>query len=435
MRAESIRKQCLLICYYFPPAPMAYAQRVAKLCKYLPQETAWIPHVICGELPWDLLAGRDDTLLKEIPEEVSITRVGSFLSSPLARRLRAWRLYKPVGLLRKLIVAPDNFGDWVKPVVAESEARFREGKGIEAIFASGPPNSVYVAAMCLSKRWKCPLIIDMRDPWESSWGKRKWFESLCYRKTRKIEQEVYQQASVIITNTAGNLAQLINQFPDFADKILMVPNGFDPEDIIQDQGPKLRRKDEHEGTVHLLYLGGFRGKGFEDHFFNAVAAYLQEHPKDRYRLKVHCVGWTANQLESTAKKFSLSEVCHAYGVVPAGEVGRPLSEADIYVLLAPINSPGWIPAKLYYYLAGGKYIFAMIPDGSARDIIATIGNRAEICAPNDMGKARDALARIIQKVRKSEESQRSTEFPAYALPYDRRVIAREIGAILDRVDR
>lgn len=429
-------KQVLLVTYYFPPAPMAFAQRVAKLCKYLPTETDWMPHVICGELPVDLLPGQDETLLKEIPESVSITRVGSFLGSNLASRLRALHLYKPVAFWRKLLVLPDAHGDWIKSASALSQRNFSNGRGIDVILASGPPDSVYVLGSRLSEQWQVPLVIDMRDPWHHSWGKYRKLGKWLNRRTQSIEKQIYQQAAAIITNTSGNMTILKNRFPEYADKIVMIPNGFDPDDINWERGPRLISAEDSPSTVHLLYLGGIRGGGFEEPFLRTLAAYLEEHPEERMQLRIHFVGGTKAQIDNLVLPFGLLDICVPYGVVPVNFVGRPLVEADIYVLLLPVNAhQGWIPAKFYYYLAGGKHIFALIPDGSAKKIVVQAGDLAEVSVPDDLEAGKVALTRIIERVRRGKRPQIDNGFPPYASPFDRRHIAQQVAEILDKVAR
>lgn len=428
-----MEKNLLLLCYYFPPAPLAFAQRVAKLSKYLPGETGWIPQVICGELALDV-PGLDNTLLSELPEIVGIERVGSYLSSTLARRLKAWHLQKPITLWRKLTVKPDAFGDWIEAAIAAAEKKFPGGKGLKVILASGPPNSVYVVGARLSQRWNIPLVIDMRDPWSRDWGKQHWFKSWLNRPTGLMEGKIYQASSAIITNTPGNKLDLKRRYPQYCEKIEMIPNGFDPEDLNCQRGPQLRGNGESNQAIHLLYLGGIRGRGFEDQFFKVLAEFLREHPEERNLLKIHFVGGTSAQIDALTKHFGLNDICQAHGIVPADAVGRPLAEADIYVLLLPPgNYGGCVPAKLYYYLAGGKYVFAMVAEGSAKTILAGLKDLAVIADYRDEKSGKAALAEIIAKARRSNQTPREDSLPPYALPYDRRNIARQVAAVLDKV--
>lgn len=424
-------RQVLLLCYYFPPAPLAYAQRVAKFCKYLPRETDWVPQVICGELPPDLMANADETMLAEIPDIVGIERVGSFWASDLARRLRAWQLLKPVALWRKLRILPDIHGDWIPGAVAAAERKFPRGQGISAILASGPPNSVYVAGEQLSQNWQVPLVLDMRDPWYAFWGKRSWLHHWHSRQLKAMENKVYKQASVIITNTAGNMLAMKQHFPDYADKIRMIPNGFDPEDIDWTIGPQLHEPAESAATLHILYLGGVRGEGFEEPLFRMLASFFRAYPKERDHIKVHFVGGTQSQVDQAVRPLDLANICQGHGIVPANAVGRPLAEADIYVVMLPAAAHrGWVPAKLYYYLAGGKYIFAMVPDGATKALLGELGDQAEIVDPGNLEAAQEAFARLVKRARRVRRTTPEKAFPLPAQPYTRGAIARAVGDVL-----
>jgi len=337
-------------------------------------------------------------------------------------------------------MVPDPYGDWARRAVAIAEERFPGGKGLECILASGPPNSVYLVGLKLAERWRLPLIIDMRDPWERSSLGRPPLTHWHRQKIKAMEEAVYARASVIIANTEGNAADLRRIYPQWADKVIVVPNGFDPDDLNPEYGPQLRKPGEPPDTVHFLYLGGIRGvvrgRLFEGDFLQAVSDYLSRYPNERSRLRIHFVGGTAAEVSPIASSFGLEDICRAYGVVPSNAVGRPLAEADVYVLLLPPNpgtDRGWVPSKLYYYLAGGHPIYAVIHEGTAYDLLQGARVPVEFASPGNRHDALDALIRVIQYVRKKGIFAQG--IPAYAMHFDRREIARQLAIVLDRVCR
>jgi hypothetical protein len=426
-------KKVLMLTYYFPPAPLAYSQRVGKLCKYMARETDWLPQVISAELPWDMLPGQDKVLLADIPDSVFIGRTANFLASSLALNLRARGLYKPVALMRKILFRSDAYADWIAQAEAAAESKFPQGEGISAIFASGPPNSVYLAAVRLSKAWNKPLVIDMRDPWSPLWGRRHpWANRFWSRETIKVEERIYQASSMIIVNTNGAAADLKQRFPKFASKIAIVPNGFDSEDLNWHSGPALRQADEPADTVHILNLGGIRDGSLEAVLLGALTEYLRENPGERRKIKVHFIGGAPEQIERMAKPFGLTDICKGYGLVPTNHVGRPLAEADIYILLQPEKHVRSIPSKLFSYLAGGGYIFALIPDLLAQEVRKNFVNFPEILEVANQETAKRALTRIIAKARTLNRPSNNI-IPDYALRYDRRVIAQQVADILNKV--
>ena len=64
-------KNLLIIAYYFPPSGGPGVQRVLKHVKYI-RDFGWQPYVLTvsnGEFP-----ARDESLLKEIPDDVVVER-------------------------------------------------------------------------------------------------------------------------------------------------------------------------------------------------------------------------------------------------------------------------------------------------------------------------------------------------------------------------
>jgi glycosyltransferase involved in cell wall biosynthesis len=275
----------------------------------------------------------------------------------------------------------------------------------------------------------------LRDPWSQIWGSLRWLKRWFHWRSKGLEDQVYRHAAAIITNTPGNLAQLRRQYPAYAEKMVTIPNGFDPEDLMETRGPALRDGNTMDETLHFLYLGGLRGEGFETPVLKVLASLLQEHPEERRRLRVHFVGGTPEQVEALVKPFGLADICRGYGLVSVKAVARPLAEADVYVLLLPEESvlSGWIPSKLYYYLAGGKYIFALVPEGSAKNMLLGLGDIVEVANPGDLLECKIGLSRIINRAREAPHPGPRGTIPDYARPYDRRQIAREVAAVLDNV--
>ena len=327
-------------------------------------------------------------------------------------------------MLRKLLVRPDAYGDWISPAVRLANHKFQK-QSFDAILVSGPPNSAYVVAEKLSEAWGKPLIMDMRDPWTLD----PWYSRL----TKSLERSIYEKAAAIIVNTETAAAELKGRHPATAPKIKVICNGFDPEDLDWQLGPALRQVNDPAETVHILNLGGVRGGGVEVGFLKILAGYLQDKPAERTRIKVHFVGGSAQEIDKIAAPLGLSGICKGYGLVPTNNVGRPLAEADIYTLLQPKQFTASIPSKLFHYLAGGRYIFAQVPDILAHEIREKMGNYSDMIEFVNQADGKTALTNLINKVRQCRRPMPDDSFPPYAQAFDRRNIARQVASVLDEV--
>lgn len=441
MNKKQKKKKFLLITYYFPPAPLGHGQRVGKLCKYLPFVTNWLPTIICGELPIDMLPDIDKKLENDIPENIDIFRIKSFRSSRFVFYSRKIKLYKLISAFRKLYNIPDAFGDWASRVFEFAIKKYPGGNGFNCIFVSGPPNSVYLTGMRLAKKWRIPFIIDMRDPWSRSFLERKIKIPWNSKKVENLKKEIFLSAKVIIANTEGNALDLKRMYPSISKKIVVIPNGYDLDDISTKKGPTLRTKAESEDIIHFLFLGGIHGyiPGggiFEAPFFETISAYLNEYSEEWQKIKIHFVGAKTSELLPLLKKYGLQHISYIHGLLPINNISRPLMDADIYISVMPINEgedKGCIPSKNYYYLAGGKYIYAIVPDGSAKDLLKKLGSRVYIADPKNIDKAKQVLKKIISTARKSPLVFSTDNIPHHIKRYDRKEIAKKIGSVLDYV--
>lgn len=365
-------RKFVLICDSFPPAAMGHAQRVAKLCKYLPRVSDWLPTVFCGAYVPE--TGNDLELAAEIPNEIDVFRIPAYESNLIYKKVKGSVLGTLLLNGRKFYSFPDHRIDWARKLVKAAVKRFPTGDDFEAILASGPPRSSYVAGYWLARQWKKPLIIDMRDPWNQKYLSRK-YTPLHHLMNKLWEKRIYKFSSIIIANTEGNREMLLRENPELNQKIVVIPNGFDPDDLNPSRGPSLKKEDRND-QINLLYMGGLRGdvagKGvFEEPLLKLIKEVRETMPEFKDKIKLHFVGSDGNPILKIVKKFGLEDTCLFHGQVSCRDVGRPLAEADICVLIInpQAEGSGWIPAKTYYYLASEKPIIALIPECHAAEFI------------------------------------------------------------------
>lgn len=417
----------ILICDSFPPSALGHSQRVAKLCKYLPKVSNWIPTVLCGE--YQEITGYDKDLLDEIPKKIKVYRIKGFESNSFYNKVRGTFLGKIIYQSRKLYRFPDHRVDWARNVFKFAIRKFGRSNKFKLIFASGPPRSAYIAGFWLSKYWNKPLIIDMRDPWEPYYMSRR-YTPLHRIINSYIEKEIYYHSKFIIANTEGNKKMILEKFPQLENKIAVIPNGYDPDDMNPHIGPSLKSNLE---TVDLLYLGGLRGKIpsgdiFEGPFLRMLQGLLEIEYQLRKKLRVHFVGSDGKPVINYIKKLGLDDICIFYGPVSTKEVGRPLKEADacVVILNPEAENSGWVPAKIYYYLASGKPILAISPECELTKLIRKYSSIYEIIHPDDIKD----ISKAINFIKIISEKNCITYMPQRNLnEFSREHIAKKISEI------
>ncbi len=133
-------------------------------------------------------------------------------------------------------------------------------------------------------------------------------------------------------------------------------------------------------------------------------------------LQVIFAGQRFAQLDNMAADMGLSDNVNQYGYLPVNEVAELVRNADVLMLsLYGIrgNNYHWcVPSKVYMYLAAGKPILTLAPEGELRDIVVKAGVGLAAC-PDDIHAICErvkTLYSLWQEGRLSEAVQPDWEF-------------------------
>ena len=182
-------KRVLIITYYWPPSGGSGVQRWVKFAKYLPKE-GWQPVIYTPENPE--LTTIDKTLAAEIPPEAEIVKTRIFEPYGIYRKLmgkgsstdlktlisagsdgnevnpvnggkKSWK-QKLSLYIRGNFFIPDPRIMWVRPSVKFLKS-YLKNHPVDAIVSTGPPQSMHLIGLELSKATGLPWLADFRDPW------------------------------------------------------------------------------------------------------------------------------------------------------------------------------------------------------------------------------------------------------------------------------
>jgi len=260
----------LLISYLFPPHGGGGVLRAAKLCKYLP-EFGITPVVLCADDK--NFHTRDETLIKEIPDNVEVNRVKFYQAPRPTTAMRKLAVSKKGRLplitrLRKFFAFPDPNGGYRRAAIAKGDELLAEG-GYSAILSTYPPPSTHIVASELAAKWNLPLILDYRDAW--------YFNPIFPPPTfihrhlvYRLEKRLLKKASAVVTIGQGLASEFIEYYP-FLNEVGVVTNGYD-EDAFADVTPVRRDKFTvaYVGSLHSGRLPGTFISGLKRCFDNGA---------------------------------------------------------------------------------------------------------------------------------------------------------------------
>lgn len=414
----------LVIAAEFPPLGGGGVIRVTKLVKYL-HRLGWRIEVACSDEP--LATAVDPSLLKEVPEAVGIRRIRppfhrlsrgmtAQAKEKLPRRSLVFRvLFRAREAVRRMVAIPDRWLPWALMVASD-----RGLQPAQVIVGSGPPHSVHVASALLSRRWRVPYVVDMRDEWTLrplTRSRIPWRVII----ERRLERWCLSRAAAVVVVSEESRNRYAKRYPWVHDRIVVIPNGFDTEDFdgLGDDSPS------ENSTLALGYGGSFQVGTDIDPLFEAIGVAVKKEVRGR-RVRFEMMGpFLPEQIEA-ARRHIGSDALSVRSFLPHREALRVMAAWDALCVIATDGEVS-LAGKIYEYLALRKPIVVVAPEGPATRLVRGLG-AGSVGTPNNAASIRVAIAEALSM------SEGFAGVPASALSdYDRRLHAERWSQLLERV--
>lgn len=379
----------LVISYYFPPKGLSGVQRTLKFVKYMPQN-GWSPTVLTsGDIAY---YAYDDKLNKDLADPaISVVRVnGKEINSLLGKRKIVsippeW-FRKVLKFFSSLFYIPDNKWSWGKAAFKEA-LKLLEKEKFDLIFVTGPPFSSVPFAVKLKKKFNIPLVVDYRDLWFGNHFAvyptplhRVLIKSMEYAALKDVNK---------ITVTNRRIKEKLKEVYPFLkfDDILIVPHGFDVEDIEKASGyPKLTKK------MVIMYSGIFYEYITPKYFLLAFKKLVKERPEIASDIELHFAGFFRKENHRLVRKLNLQNWVVDYGYLSHDDALKKVMAADLlwFMVGKGKNADTISSSKLFEYFGTKKPVLASLPEGAlkmyAREYAASY-----ITDPDNTEEIKDAL--------------------------------------------
>ncbi len=330
----------LIFAYHFPPENAIGAARPFRFYKYL-RRLGYRCHVITAA---------DVSSCLEVDAE---TVYDPFVVR--ARKGLGWQLERAI---RKTILPGVTGSQWSVHAVRAAERILREESSSRVtLFSTFPPLGAHLAAYWLARRRGIPWIADYRDPLSANPLFEDWNE-LRKATCKKLERMFMSTADEVIANTDSARDRLVANYPNRADRIHLIWNGFDPEERLSPL-PKLepqRRVVSHVGEL-------YGGRDIKPILYS-LKRLLDARRLAADRMKVQLVG---PMEESSIPDPAFMRAGETAGWLSVTASRLPLPDAQMIVrrsdgfLLVQPQSVLQVPGKLFEYLQIGRPILAYVP--------------------------------------------------------------------------
>jgi len=394
-------KRALFLAYDFPPckAPGA-AVRSVKFARYL-TDFGWQATVV----------SRDEGLRAEGPEGSPIVRIPPPVTPRISYQLAAWL--------------------WALRVVTPAAELLRAGH-FDLIYATCPPFPHSLAALSLSRKTGLPLVVDLRDPWSldpygaKGWAKGILKRALCSWVYPIPERRVLEGAAAVIVNTPSMQREYARMLGWSAERIHLLPNGYDEADFSGDVAPVAGKRPV------FLYCGRFgEVAGRDPGLLLRAARALRDRGVD---IDFRIVGDDSVLLRKQVARLGLAATVTVRASVPHREAIREIRGADVLVVCQP-NTPHGISSvagKTFEYLRSGQPILAVVPPGDNADLVRAHAPTHEVVTSFELDDVIRAMESCARRVGGS--AVRSDRPPAeFARRHERRALTGRLAEVFEAV--
>jgi len=367
-----------VITYYWPPSGGAGVQRILKFVKYFPKFEIK-PYVVTVREDKASYPVIDNSLLKDVPQETELFRTDTFEPFDVYSRLLGKKSI-PTGFsnesnpnafqkfsrfVRGNFFIPDARKGWIKFAFDEA-CKIIEKENIKTVITTSPPHSAQLVGLKLKKKYDfINWIVDLRDPWTDIYYYNEFNHLDIAKKIDLKYERLVLENSDAVTTVSKSLKELFTKKSEKinADKIHIIPNGFDEEDF--------NVKEEISIDEFIITYTGTLAESYNPSvFFNALKKITSKFPEVKFNLRL--IGNPALSLIEDIKKLTLSHSLEHIPTVTHEESVYYLLQSTILFLVIPEikNDKGILTGKLFEYLAAKKPIICIGPvDGDAATII------------------------------------------------------------------
>jgi hypothetical protein len=423
---------------HFPPGQAAGALRWQKLAAFA-ADSGWGMDVLTLA-PADLPEPGDESLLADLPRGVRVYGIPR-PSFPLKRietalvalkkglPRRSARQVPPPGAASaapaQSAFAPSELGrcprtreEWGRAYSA-TKAYALDGAwsraaavGAEKLFdadrhrlvvSCGPPHMAHLAGRRISARCGLPLVVDMRDPWRLVEMLPPGLASPAWRLlSQRHEPRVVDQAGLVVMNTPLARDAMRRTYPQKADRIISVLNGWDEDPI-------------PEASRERGFLVAFTGSMYLDRdprpFLRAAGRVARELQLSPDEFAIEFVGHVETYGDVSTARLAAAEGLErhfrARSQVPRRQAMELQARATLLLNL-PQSLHMAIPSKVYDYMRFPAWLLSLSdPDSATAWLLREAG--ADVVAPSDVDAIARALKERVLQYRRGERPRPLTD--------------------------
>ena len=446
-----MKKNVLFIAYYFPPIGGSGVQRSIKHVKYLPMY-GYEPVVVTVKNGHNF--AYDFGMLKEIPEGVSVYRsnsgeklwlrniienvnkvISKFRNSnssennsvseetnTVSKESLKDRIFR---YLEYNYYVPDTKVRWYKHAVKDIKNRVLKEKDVDIIYSTSAPYTDHLIGLEIKKETNLPWIADFRDPWVDNRFIFDRYTEKRKAKERMMEREIVEKADIIIQVTEEIAQQYRERYPEYADKFVVITNGFDEEDA------KGIKEENEKFTIRYT---GILTEGFSiESLVKALESICNENNEFKENFKLEFTGFVSEDNREILVESQIKDKIIFNEYVPHNKAVELMKNANINLIILPDeeNSKGIYTGKIFDYMLSEKPILAIMPTDGVAAVTITDNKIGKAYNHGDVDGIKKFILTIYDMFINKEDI--STDAINKCEKFSRKNLAKQLAGYMDEI--
>lgn len=370
------RPRLLYLAFFFPPSRGSGVFRARATANHY-AEAGWDVTVITAPrefFSYYLDGGSDETLEATVDPRVRVERppMNTYHWETDVRRFSRLRKSMPVVADRfyrrmQRWFLPEHYIGWI-PGLLTRAFKLHARRRFDLVIATGNPFVSFAAAWFLGRTWRVPYVVDYRDAWTFN----QFTEQVRFgpgTRTASWESRIVRDAAEIVFVNNGMRQWYAEQYPFAADRMTVVPNGWEPEFV----GRPAFQPPEPDRPLRFGYLGTVTPYLPLDELFEGWRLARKDPLLADAELHIHGhLGFFAQTAEELRERLAAHEDAgvHYRGSFGKADVPRVYAETDALVFCVP-GAKYVTSGKVFEYMASGKPIVSVHrPDIAAAEVLA-----------------------------------------------------------------
>lgn len=397
----------LYLAFYFPPSRASGVYRARATANHLAAD-GWDVTVFAAPMRFlhEVVGSVDEKLAETVDPRIRVERPWQSQFtwntdirhySPLRRQLPSLALALYNGGRK---VFPEHYNSWGMAAVAKA-LKLHARKKFDVVVATGNPFAAFAAAWTIHKLTGLPYVVDYRD----SWTLDLFSEEPAFPPESRVwgwERRVLRDASAVVFVNDALRRWHAERYPDAANKIMVVPNGWD-SDVLEDHpptGPRGHRplRFNYVGTITAVQPVAELVEAFRLARSNSDLAdaelNLYGHLGFFKGGHTHLTNLLA--IDEDNRVGGVDTGMHYRGPVSKTEIAHTYADCDVLVFMAG-GAKYVTSGKIFEYMATGKPIVSVHAPGiAAADVLSgyPLWFNADSLNPEDIAQSMIAAGKV-----------------------------------------